>query len=180
MRPALELTSVPVWATGETRPGADLTGRSWTIIAFGAAGQQAAQRWCEEIASAGAEFSVRLHEFPDGPADGPAGEALRADLATARVGWRLMMAGPAVSCLRLRAAAVAAGVADDEMTVASTDVTRRAVQCVHCRAVTVAAVELEDVVVCSGCQRNLLVHYHVSRRQGAHLGYMVDAEKQAV
>ena len=90
-----------------------------------------------------------------------------------------MMAGPADACLRLRAAAVALGVADDEITVASTDVRERAVHCVHCRTVTTAAVELSEVLPCSGCGRNLLVYYHVSRRQGAHLGYMVDAEEQS-
>ncbi len=51
--------------------------------------------------------------------------------------------------------------------------------CVHCRTVTTAAVELSEVLPCSGCGRNLLVYYHVSRRQGAHLGYMVDAEEQS-
>ena len=50
---------------------------------------------------------------------------------------------------------------------------------VHCRTVTTAAVELSEVLPCSGCGRNLLVYYHVSRRQGAHLGYMVDAEEQS-
>ncbi|KWX66226.1 dimethylamine monooxygenase subunit DmmA family protein [Mycobacterium sp. NAZ190054] len=179
MRPALELTSVPDWATAVTHPTADLTGRHWTIIAFGDAGVQVARRWGVEIADSGAEYNVRVHEIPDG--DGAAGlacEALRGDLAEARVGWRLMMAGPASSCLKVRAEAVAAGVADDEMTVASTEVDRRAVECVHCRTVTVAAVELEDTVVCTGCDRNLFVHYHVSRRLGTHLGYMVDAEQQ--
>ena len=72
-----------------------------------------------------------------------------------------------------------AAFADDEITVASTDVRERAVHCVHCRTVTTAAVELSEVLPCSGCGRNLLVYYHVSRRQGAHLGYMVDAEEQS-
>ena len=43
--------------------------------------------------------------------------------------------------------------------------------------VTQARVELEDVLPCAGCERNLVVYYHVSRRQGVHLGFMVDAEE---
>ncbi|MBX7431433.1 hypothetical protein JDV09_04815 [Mycobacterium sp. Y57] len=179
MSPALELTSVPPWATTPTRPDADTTGRSWTVIAFGPAGAGVAHRWSAQLAAAGTGSAPRVHEIADG-ADDAARAALGADLADARVGWRLMMAGPADACLRLRAHAVTLGVADDEMTVASTDVTSRSVQCVHCRTVTSAAVQLEDVVPCAGCGRNLLVYYHVSRRQGAHLGFMVDAERQDV
>lgn len=179
MRPALELTSVPGWATEVTCPPADLSGRHWTIIAFGEAGMQVARRWQDELARSRPGFDLVVHEMPEDDSGDLACEALRADLTDARVGWRLMIAGPASYCLTVRAEAVAAGVADDEMTVASTEVARRAVQCVHCRTVTVAAVELEDVLACTGCARNLLVHYHVSRLQGAHLGYMADAEQQA-
>jgi hypothetical protein len=178
MKPALELTSVPIWATAPTRPPADTSGRYWTVIAFGDAGAEVARQWCAEIAGAGVGSGVRVHEV-DADDDRQARAALRGGLADARVGWRLMMAGPASACLRLRGEAVAAGVADDEMTVASTEVGTRLVQCVHCRAVTAAAVELEEVASCDGCGRNLLVYYHVSRRQGFHLGFMVDAEGQA-
>ncbi|WP_412093762.1 hypothetical protein [Mycolicibacterium iranicum] len=34
-------------------------------------------------------------------------------------------------------------------------------------------------MTCRGCGRTLLVYYHISRRQGAHLGFMVDAEQVA-
>jgi len=175
MKPALELTSVPPWATAASRPSADTSGRYWTVVAFGAAGAAITRAWCDEIVASGRGSGLTVHEFADGD-DDAARAALLADLAVARVGWRLMMAGPAASCLRLRAAATAADVADDEMTVGSTDVELRAVQCVHCRAVTTAAVQLEGVVPCSGCGRNLFVYYHISRRQGAHLGFVVDAE----
>ncbi|MBX7453608.1 hypothetical protein GR927_36995 [Mycolicibacterium sp. 3033] len=175
MSPALELTSVPAWAITPTEPAADTTGRWWTIIAFGPAGGAVARRWAAQI---GRESAVRSYEVAVGD-DERARAALVGALADARVGWRLMMAGPADACLRLRAAAVALGVADDEITVASTDVRKRAVHCVHCRTVTTAAVELSEVLPCSGCGRNLLVYYHVSRRQGTHLGYMVDAEEQS-
>jgi hypothetical protein len=175
MKPALDLTSVPAWATDATTPPADISGRYWTIVAFGAAGAAVARTWCDEIAATGRESGLVVHQVDD---DDAARAALLADLAVARVGWRLMMVGPAVDCLRLRAVATGAGVADDEITVASTDVGLRSVQCVHCRTVTTAAVQLEDVLPCSGCGRNLFVYYHISRRQAAHLGFMVDAESQ--
>ncbi len=179
MKPALELTSVPVWAATATKPSADISGRYWTILAFGAAGAEVAGAWYLEIAATGRESAVSVHEFGEDD-DDAARTVLLSDLATARVGWRLMVAGPARACLSLRAAAAVANVADDEITVASTDVALRAVHCVHCRTVTTAAVELEDVVPCGGCHRNLFVYYHISRRQGAHLGFMVDAENQVM
>jgi len=175
MRPDLELTSVPGWALTPTRPDADLSGRAWTIMAFGPDGADVARDWLAQIASVGGESAVRLHEVDPGRAI----EALTADLADARVGWRLMMAGPADACLHLRGAATGLGVADDEMTVASTDVDSRAVHCVHCAAVTRARVQLDEVLACGSCGRNLLVYYHVSRRGGTYLGFMVDAEEPA-
>lgn len=173
MRPDLELTSVPGWALTPTRADAALSGRAWTIIAFGPSGADIARDWVTQIASVGGESAVRLHELDAGPAI----DVLKADLADARVGWRLMMAGPADACLALRGAATGLGVADDEMTVASTDVDSRAVHCVHCGAVTRERVQLDEVLPCGSCGRKLLVYYHVSRRGGTHLGFMVDAEE---
>ena len=63
------------------------------------------------------------------------------------------------------------------MLVASTSVGVREVVCVHCGVRTRTAADLEGVVACTGCRRNLFVYYHVSRLKGAHLGFMVDAEK---
>jgi hypothetical protein len=173
MKPDLDLTSVPGWTVQPSRPPADTSGRSWTIIAFESYGAEVDRDWQAQIAAAGRPSEVNVHQVADGAA---AVDVLRADLAAARVGWRLMMAGPAHACLSLRAEAVALGVADDEMTVATGDVATRPVQCVHCLTVTHGQVALEGVLPCAGCGRNLLVHYHVSRRRGAHLGYQVDAE----
>lgn len=177
MRPDLDLTSVPGWALTPTRPDADLSGRAWTIIACGARGAEIAQGWIDEIAPACGVSEIRLHRYDDDIA--PAIEALTADVATARVGWRLMLAGPADTCLRLRGVAGGLGVADDEMTVASTDVDARTVHCVHCGAATRALVHLEQVLPCASCGRKLVVYHHVSRRAGTYLGFMVDAEEPA-
>lgn len=175
MRPDLELTSVPRWALTPTCPEADLSGRAWTIIGIGPDGADIARGWVDQIAMAGAASAVRLHEVDIEQAM----HALTADLVDARVGWRLMLAGPADACLRLRAAASGLGVADDEMTVASTDVDVRAVHCVHCGTVTRARVQLDEVLTCGSCERKLLVYHHVSRRGGTYLGFMVDAEAPA-
>jgi hypothetical protein len=173
MRPAIELTSVPSWAVTPWRADADTSGRHWTVVAFGdgTSGPTAeiVADWLAQIAAVRPEAAPRVHWVGD---DDAASAALTADMATAVVGWRLMLAGPADACLRLRAHAVGNHVGDDEIVVASTDVTHRDVHCAHCRTVTRAAVELEGVVPCSGCDRNLVVYHHVSRRVGAHLGFL--------
>ncbi|MBJ7338930.1 dimethylamine monooxygenase subunit DmmA family protein [Mycolicibacterium sp.] len=175
MTSAFEFTSVPTWTVGAARPDADLSGRYWTVIAFGgAAGDtgdaaEIAADWVTQIQTRHRGAEPRVHLVAD---DLAARDALEADLATALVGWRLMIAGPADACLRLRALAVRHHVGDDEITVSSTDVGYRDVHCAHCRSVTHAAVELDGVVPCVGCGRHLVVHAHVSRRIGAHLGVM--------
>jgi hypothetical protein len=133
VRPALDLTSVPRWATEVTCPPVDLSGRQWAIIAVCAAAMQVTQRWRDEISRSIAGSDVVVHEILDGGTGDLAGEALHAELADARVGRRLMIAGPADCCLSLRAAAVAAGVADGEMSIASTGIARRAVLCAQRR-----------------------------------------------
>lgn len=132
---ALESTSIPAWAVVPSRADADLSGRYWTVIAF--ADTDVAD-WLAQIEARHPGAAPRVHRVAD---DAAAERALTADLATALVGWRLMIAGPADACLRLRAHAVRNHVGDDEITVASTDIAHRDVHCAHCRTVTRAAVE---------------------------------------
>lgn len=171
MKPALELTSVPPWTVTATVPDADASGRSWTIVATGPA-EDVIARWTGQLAG-----TVQVHRVDT---DEQARMVIDRAVATAVVGWRLMIAGPARVGLRLRAHALALGIAEDEITIASTEVAERDVFCAHCRTVTTAAVEIEGLVSCVGCGRKLVVHYHVSRRAGAHLGYQVDAEHRVV
>lgn len=168
MRPALESTSVPAWAIRAVCPPADTSGRYWTVVAMGEPAEAIAADWTTQIVACHPGAEVRVHPVAD---DAAAAEAVTADLAQARVGWRLMIAGPADGCLRVRAHALRSGAADDEITVASTAVAVRAVHCAHCGELTRAKVDLEGVVTCTGCDRELLVYYHVSRRLGAHLGF---------
>ncbi|MEZ0357497.1 dimethylamine monooxygenase subunit DmmA family protein [Mycobacterium sp. SA01] len=173
MTPDLELTSVPAWAVEPTCPTADLTGRYWTVLAVGTDAAAVAARWVDEIHAAHPDARPRVHQVADVEA---ACAALDADLEEAKVGWRLLLAGPAYACLRIRARAFELGAADDEITVASTEVATREVYCAHCRITTTAATGLSEEITCPGCARRLFVHYHVSRRIGAHLGFATTAD----
>lgn len=170
MNPAIESTSVPAWAVRTLCPAADTSGRFWTVVAFGAAAGPVVADWAAQIRAHRPDAEVRVHRAAD---DAMAVAAINADIAGAVVGWRLMLAGPADICLRLRAHALRSGVSDDEITVASTAVATRDVRCAHCATVTNADVDLDGVLACAGCRRELVVHAHVSRRLGAHLGSMV-------
>jgi hypothetical protein len=176
MTPNLDLTSVPPWVTATSRPDADLTGRYWTIVSFGVGSEEIVAQWTAQIAALHPDSDPTMHAF-DADADEPAAAAVSADLTAAVVGWRLMIAGPADACLRLRAHALRCGVADDEIVVASTAVEIREVVCVHCGSRSRTEVGIGGVSPCNGCNRNLLVYHHVSRLEGAHLGFMVDAEE---
>ncbi len=173
MKPELGLTSVPEWAVAVTTPDADLTGRSYTVFALDSAAADVVSSWRAQIALRRPDVPVRVHTIADPEA---AADVLCAEVAGARVGWRLLIAGPAHACMRLRAQAVRMGVAHDELTLASTTVAVRDVQCAHCRHVTTAKVDLEELLPCAGCGVNLIVYYHVSRMLGAHLGFQIDAE----
>lgn len=176
MKPALETTSVPAWAAATSQPEADLSGRAWTIVGFGDDTHPLVEAWRAQILDHRPGAGVAIYLVDGNDADRTAEQAVDADLGGALVGWRLMIAGPADACLRLRAHALRSGVADDEIVVGSTAVQTRDVLCVHCQTRNTAEVAIEDVVVCDGCGRNLLVYYHVSRLKGAYLGFMVDAE----
>lgn len=173
MTPDLALTSVPAWAVERRCPTADLTGRHWTVLAIGADAAGIAEQWHSEIIAEFPGAAPRMHHVADATA---ACAALEADLATAVVGWRLLLAGAAHACLRVRARALELGAIDDEITVASTEVATRDVYCAHCRTTTTAAVGLTGQMPCSGCGRPLFVYYHVSRRLGAHLGFATTAD----
>lgn len=175
-------TSLPTWAHEPHVEPADPTGRVHTVIAVGTpdatdttgsgtAARAVARGWAEALAPA----TVLRHDCAD---VATALAALDIDLATARVGHRVLVAGTADACLAVRAAAVRAGLADDELRFGVVSADERTVWCVHCSATTTAAVEIDEDLVCSGCDRTLVVYPHVSRRTGHHLGFMVDAEDQ--
>lgn len=171
MSPPIELTSVPPWALAATTPPADTTGRTYSIIAFGEPGRVVAAQWTTELGDR--LDSVQIHVVHGVAA---ARAAFVTDLAAARVGWRLMVAGELADVMALRADALAGGLADDEITIATTATDVRPLLCSHCSRLQQVATAIGDVVACDGCGRNLLMYHHVSRRRAAFLGFMVDAE----
>lgn len=134
--------------------------------------------------AAGTGELVLLH-VGAAPADAPAGaellpgeDAVRARLAAllaaARVGLRVYVAGGDGFVRATSATALAAGLLPDEILTAVTASAARRVWCSHCRAVTEGVTT--TTTPCSGCGRTLDVYHHFSRRRGAYLGFMVDAE----
>ena len=100
--------------------------------------------------------------------------AFRTLLEGARMGTRLYVAGPESFIGTVMQLALEFNLNQDEIRAEECGSLARRVHCVHCRVVT------EDVktniVTCSGCGLNLLVRDHYSRRLGAYMGVMVDAE----
>ncbi|MCM0620763.1 dimethylamine monooxygenase subunit DmmA family protein [Nocardioides bruguierae] len=168
-------TSVPPWTREPVVESPDATGTAFTVLAVGtgsdATGAAAiVDAWLPTL-PVGAPVQVHTSEDVAG-----AIAAMRTDLAGARVGHRVLVAGSATDCLAVRAAALGSSLMDSELTVGVTSVATRAVWCVHCSATTIAEAGLEDVVTCPSCRKDLVVYPHVSRRTGAHLGFQVDAE----
>ena len=70
------------------------------------------------------------------------------------------------------------GVQDDDIDKELCRTLARSVYCVHCKTIT-KNVHL-NIVACDGCQRKVFVRDHFSRRLGAYMGLMVDAEQPGV
>lgn len=150
-------TSVPRWPT--TDPGVDTSGRSFGVVAVGQTARGVAEGWVDEIRGLCRPVDHSFHAHPP----------LDEWLARARVGYRLMLAGPQADLLRLRARA--AVLLDAELTLLVTDDRERPVWCVHCGTTTRAEAEVDGRAACAGCARELVVHHHVSRAHGSYLGY---------
>jgi hypothetical protein len=172
--PDLVNTSVPSWASSASTPDLDVRGRRFGIFAMGTAAVDLGCRWADALESVVGPGGVALHQSADSR---EAGAVLEAELTSAAVGWRVKLIGPADDCLALRAQAVRAGLMDDEIQVASIDDRSRTVLCSHCATKTTTDVGIGATVRCPGCGRELLVYHHVSRRHGAYLGFMSDAEQ---
>jgi hypothetical protein len=169
----IDYSSVPTWARSAAPVDAalDTTGRSYLLVGVGSDAQPIVQRWADHL---GDRAQVRQLHAADTER---AGALLRDALGVATVGIRVLVAGSTASCLRLRGIATIAGVEDDELRFAPFGTGLLDVFCAHCRAVTTAQAQVDDVVECCGCRRTLLVYHHVSRCSGQYLGFMVDAER---
>ncbi|MGW4477560.1 dimethylamine monooxygenase subunit DmmA family protein [Rhodococcus triatomae] len=174
MAVCMETTTVGRWHT-ERASVAD-GGRAVTVLSFGGV----AGRRAQELVGAYAGTRVDWLRLP------PEWTQLAADvldrrLVAARVGWRLVLVGAEAPVLAAQARALAAGVLDDEILAEVVDVGGveadvRSVHCAHCATVHLASVPVGGLTRCPECAADLVVYHHLSRRTGAYLGYMNDAE----
>lgn len=169
-------TSVPRWP--RQPPGVDPAGTGYLVVSAGRAGAAVAAGWIREIQ----DRARPVWGFHDDSAPGRgdrAATALISALSGATVGVRIMVAGPELVVLDCAAVARAAGAIDAEITqhVCATELRR--VHCSHCATPNVSAVAVGDTLTCRGCERRLVVYHHVSRRLGAYLGFVADAESPA-
>lgn len=114
-----------------------------------------------------------------GAEDGALSDALQA----ARVGWRFVVVGRGAALVRVRAAILAAGAIDAEVSVVDLGggdgfaAGERDVYCAHCHAITTTTAGVDESLTCSGCGSPLVIYYHFSRRHHAYLGFHPDAEE---
>lgn len=94
------------------------------------------------------------------------------------VNERLCAQGTEPFVWRVAALAAQAGLATAQVQLAHAGSQRRRVWCTHCHGFTEGV--STNVVACAGCGRHLLVRDHFSRRHGAFMGVMVDAEQPGV
>ncbi|MFW0794432.1 dimethylamine monooxygenase subunit DmmA family protein [Gordonia sp. CPCC 205515] len=169
----IDVSSIPDWArpASSTTDGLpDFGGRSYVVVSVGDEAAAMVERWTPQL-----PHDIEVSRVvADDSAD--AADELRVQLASATVGVRVVLAGPAGACLHLRGVATTAGLEDDEIHVTRCGAGPIEIFCSHCRETTVAVADVDDLVDCAGCGRSLLVYHHVSRRSGRYLGFMVDAE----
>jgi predicted RNA-binding Zn-ribbon protein involved in translation (DUF1610 family) len=101
-------------------------------------------------------------------------KALEAYLPTALMGLRIYVAGSEKFMWDIAQIVQQYGVDDADIAKELTGTLARSVYCVHCKAITHNA--HTNIQVCAGCGKNLFVRDHFSRRLGAYMGLMVDAE----
>lgn len=104
---------------------------------------------------------------------------LRSAFAGARVGVRLVLAGPPADIHAAAAAAAECGLVDEEITLLADGAGPRVVVCGHCHAATPTSAAPGSEVDCQGCATAMAVSDHFSRRRGAYLGFAARAEEPA-
>lgn len=126
-----------------------------------------------------ADYSVALSKVvPDELATFASSEqaldALKTYLTTAFMGLRIYVAGCERFMWSVAKIASDYGIDDSEIFKELTGTLARSVYCVHCKTITHNAhTNIQD---CAGCAKKLFVRDHFSRRLGAYMGLMVDAE----
>lgn len=101
--------------------------------------------------------------------------ALQQVLAASRMGTRIYAAGDEAFLWQVSAHAALHGVLNADIMREQLATLARSVYCVHCKTITQHITT--NIATCSACQRQLLVRDHFSRRLGAYMGLMIDAEE---
>lgn len=168
---AYATTSVPAWAvTGTTEDvGLDRAARIWLLVGIGAAGRDRVAAW-----RATADRPARTVEADDAAS---ARAVLVEELAAARVGVRVAVAGPVGECLLVRAQLLGAGLVDEEIRTCPTGHGVIDVYCAHCRRAARAVATIGEVTPCHWCGAPLHVYHHVNRTSGRFLGFHANAER---
>jgi dimethylamine monooxygenase subunit C len=166
-------TSIPSWVLRPPLLPLDSSGTSYVLVGVGRNAEPVLERWRHDLV----DHPVTLIAHADAES---ACAALVEELRQAQVGVRVRLTGPAGACLSLRGTALNAGLDDDEIAVQPAGEGAIEVSCTHCGAASRVFADVGETVVCSGCLRNLLIYHHVSRRSGRFMGYMVDAEVDAI
>tara|TARA_R110002050_G_scaffold71891_3_gene154752 strand:+ start:149963 stop:150565 length:603 start_codon:yes stop_codon:yes gene_type:complete len=104
--------------------------------------------------------------------------ALKTKLPDCYMGTRFYVAGSEGFIWQVAKELYDVGVQDDDIDKELCGTLARTVYCVHCKAMTQNA--HHNIVTCTGCQRQLFVRDHFSRRLGAYMGLMVDAEEPGI
>lgn len=105
-------------------------------------------------------------------------KALKNSLADCYMGTRFYVAGSEGFIWKIALELYRFGVQDDDIDKELCGTLARDVYCVHCKAITHNV--HHDIASCEGCQRKLFVRDHFSRRLGAYMGLMVDAEQPGI
>lgn len=99
-------------------------------------------------------------------------------LPNMRMGLRLYVAGSDDFIWAISECAKKFGIEDADIMKELTGTLARTVYCVHCKAITHDV--NTNIGKCCGCGRMLFVRDHFSRRLGAYMGLMVDAESPGI
>lgn len=175
-----EVTSRPVYAPLAPQPEA---GRHWLVLD----GPSMDQALLASLATAFAPVVQRLQVWWIGPVAQTislspvtvlgtlaALTSALADQAPLHVNDRLFVQGNEPFVWSVFLAARQLGLAEGQIQLAHAGSQRRRVWCTHCHGFTEGV--STSTVACAGCGRELLVRDHFSRRHGAFMGVMVDAE----
>lgn len=175
---ASDIKSRPVYQP--LRPDA-MASRHWLVLEAAAQGPDG----CRVLAQAFAPLAPALRVWSIGPltlgslpvtvlADTAALAAALAQAGPFRVSDRLYVQGTEPFIWSVASLAAASGLAPEQLLLSHAGSLRRRVWCTHCHGLTEGVTT--GIVPCAGCGRQLLVRDHFSRRHGAFMGVMVDAE----